>query len=75
MESREMKPTKQENFSMFPEIFREKGTLTNDRGVWPSWQVKMDASGDSNFMTLSICINQLTLLGQILYSPRKLIII
>lgn len=45
MESREMKPTKQENFSMFPEIFREKGSLTNDRGVWPSWQVKMDASG------------------------------
>lgn len=63
MESREMEPTKQEIFNVFPEISRGKGTLTNDRSVRPPWQVKTDASGDPNFMTPSIYINQLILLA------------
>ena len=41
MEFRKMEPTKQEIFSVFPEISREAGALTNDRSVRPPWQVKM----------------------------------
>lgn len=72
VESREMEPTKQEIFNVFPEISRGKDTLTNDRSVQPLWQVKMDVSGDPNFMTPSIYINQLILLAQILHSPKKI---
>lgn len=68
-------PSTQEIFYVFPEISREEGTLANDRSVWPPWQVKMDASGDPNFMTPFIYISQPILLAQILHSPRKLIII
>lgn len=75
MESREMKPTKQEIFSMLPKISRKEGTLTNDRNVWSLWQAKMDASRDPNFITPFIYINLLILLSQFLHSLEKLNII
>lgn len=75
MESREMEPTKQAIVNMFPKVSREEGTLTNDRSVRSLWQVKMDASGDPNFMTPFIYSNLLILLAQILHSPKKLNII
>lgn len=75
MESRKKEPTRHEIFSVFPEISREESTLTNDRSMWIPGQVKMEVSGDPNFMTPSIYINQLILLAQIPHLPRKLIII
>lgn len=59
MKSREMEPTKQEIFSVLPEISREDGALTSDTSVWLPWQVRMGASDHPNFLTSSVYINQL----------------
>lgn len=53
MESREMEPTKQEIFSVFPEVSRGESTLPSDKSVWLPWQVKNGCILWPNFITHS----------------------
>nr|XP_017535822.2 leucine-rich repeat and IQ domain-containing protein 1 isoform X1 [Manis javanica]XP_017535823.2 leucine-rich repeat and IQ domain-containing protein 1 isoform X1 [Manis javanica] len=54
MESREMEPTKQEIFSVFPEVSRGESTLPSDKSLWLPWQARLVSREDTDLDLFSM---------------------